>query len=61
MPPFSRDSQLISRSNRCWGSITVASRGDIPKKMGIEPGDIADRAGGKGIAGAGMIFLGMKK
>ena len=31
MPAFSSASQATSSSNRCWGSIAAASRGEMPK------------------------------
>ncbi len=32
MPARSNASQLVSRSNRCCGSMASASRGEMPKK-----------------------------
>ncbi len=37
IPAFSRASQLTSSRIRCWGSIAVASRGEIPKNPASKP------------------------
>ena len=37
MPASSTASQATSRNSRCWGSISLASRGEMPKKLGSKP------------------------
>jgi hypothetical protein len=37
MVAFSMASQVVSRRRRCWGSMAVASRGEMPKKVASKP------------------------
>ena len=40
MPASSSASQATSSSSRCCGSMRAASRGEMPKKRGVEPVDV---------------------
>ena len=44
MPASSSASHAHSSSSRCCGSIASASRGEIPKKLGVELGRVVDEA-----------------
>ncbi len=37
IPAFSTASHAVSSSSRCWGSIVVASRGEMPKNSASKP------------------------
>ena len=54
MPASSSASQDVSSSSRCCGSIASASRGLMPKKLGVELGRVVEEAAVAGVAGAGL-------
>ena len=59
MPASSSASQEASSSSRCWGSIASASRGLMPKKLGVELGGVGEEAALAGVAGAGVVGVGV--
>ena len=59
MPARSNASQAVSRSSRCCGSMARASRGEMPKKAGVELGGVVQEAALAGVAGAGRVGVGV--
>ena len=59
MPARSSASQATSSSSRCCGSIASASRGLMPKKLGVEVGGVVQEAALARVARAGLVGVGV--
>ena len=59
MPASSNASHAPSSSSRCWGSIASASRGLMPKELGVELAGVIEKAALACVARPGMVGVGV--